>query len=76
MEANIVKTLNIVNKLQQLTQSKFDFLVKSIPNIGVELEWDGDYGKYENDSHEIEFKDFFGSSKKVVGFRFLRINFR
>ena len=63
MEANIIKTHNIVTQEQQTNQKKFNFLIQNTPNIMVELDWDYDcgnsFGKYENDTHEIEFENYF-----------------
>lgn len=50
----------------KLTKYKFDYLVHSMPSISVHLEWDCNYGKYQNKNHEIEFGNFFVSCDLLV----------
>jgi len=63
LTTNITKMYEIVNQLQQLNQKQLNQLVNNLPSIEVDLDWDydcgNDYGKYENDSHEIEFDNYF-----------------
>ncbi|MDB0602127.1 hypothetical protein PL373_13410 [Tenacibaculum maritimum] len=50
--------------LVTLTQSQLMSVLKNLPSIEIEFDWDyddrgNDYGTYKNEDHEIEFDNWF-----------------